>query len=159
MFCPKCGTQNADETKYCRGCGADLGNVLAAVEGRPSNASALAEKHIGLFSSGVRGLIVGVGFLIVSGVAFGISMRMAVIGLFALAFSFVFLSLGISRLVQASALKRLREPKSTQPELTPGSTSYIGPARSIYETDELAKLPGSVTDHTTRHLELDPDKR
>ena len=35
MFCPKCGLQNADETKFCRGRGADLGNVLAVVNVTP----------------------------------------------------------------------------------------------------------------------------
>lgn len=29
MFCPSCGTQNADEAKFCRGCGNVLGNSAA----------------------------------------------------------------------------------------------------------------------------------
>jgi hypothetical protein len=158
MFCPKCGTQNTDETKYCRGCGVEVGNVLAIVEGRSGKLPAIAEKHIDVFSSGLRGLMLGVGFLIVSGVSFGISIRLAVLGVFALAFSIIFLSVGVSRLVKASALKRLLEPRSVQPELTTGSTTYIAPTRSIYETDELSAAPGSVTDHTTRHLEMDREK-
>ncbi len=155
MFCPKCGSQNSDDTKYCRGCGADLGGVLAALEGRAPDVSPLAEKHINLFVSGLRGLIAGGGFLIVSGVSFLISMRLSVLGVFALAFAFFFLSAGISRLVQAKALKRLREPKIVQPnpELTSGQAEYIKPLPSFYDTDDLVTTPRSVTEHTTTHLD------
>lgn len=152
MFCPRCGSQNSDETKYCRGCGADLGGVLGALEGRPQEVSALAEKHIDLFSSGLRGLLIGLGFLIVSGVAFETSTRTAVLGIFALAFGFFFFGTGVSRLVQARALKRLRESK-TAPALTSGRVEYIKPTGSTYETDGLITTPRSVTEHTTTHLD------
>ena len=109
MFCPKCGSQNSDKTKYCRGCGIDISGVFAALEVRPQEITALAEKHIELFSRGLRGLVTGLGFLFVAIVAFGISSRLAVLAIFALAFSFVFLGSGISRLVQASAMKRFAQ--------------------------------------------------
>lgn len=159
MFCPKCGSQNSDETKYCRGCGVDVSGVIAAVEGRPPDVTALAEKHIDLFSRGLRGLVMGVGFLFVAIVAFGISSRLAVLAIFALAFAFVFLGTGISRLVQASGMKRLRKASAEQPALTPGTTEYVKPARSLYETDDLIALPASVTDHTTHRLKMDPDEQ
>ena len=31
MYCPHCGVQNSDETRYCRGCGEDLKLVAQAV--------------------------------------------------------------------------------------------------------------------------------
>ena len=34
MFCPKCGTQNPDNGKFCRACGTDLKNVSAALSGK-----------------------------------------------------------------------------------------------------------------------------
>lgn len=153
MFCPKCGSQNADETKFCRGCGADISNALAVVEGRSANDLALAEKHIDLFSSALRGLMVGLGFLIVAVLAFGISEKLAVLGLFALAFAFFFGGTGVARLVQARALKKLREPKKVQPSLPAGEPAYIKPNRSIYETDDLAGSPRSITENTTTHLD------
>ena len=155
MFCPKCGSQNTDETRFCRGCGADVGNVLAVVEGKP--VSQASEKHLDLYSRGLRGLMLGFGFLIVSGVSFGISMRLAVLGIFALAFAVLCLATGVSRLVEAKALKRLREPDRDKQALTSGQDAYLELPRSIYETDALPTTPHSVTDHTTRHLELDPD--
>ena len=45
MFCPKCGLQNAEEAKFCRGCGTDLSNVLAVVEGKLPEMPALSEKY------------------------------------------------------------------------------------------------------------------
>ena len=161
MFCPKCGAQNGDGTRFCRGCGADVGGVLAVVEGKVPDAELpLAERHIDLYGSGLRGVMIGVGFLIVAGLSFGISIKLAVLGLFMLAFASFFLGTGISRLVQARALKRLREPKATEhapPALAPGEADYIRPARSIYATDDLATTPASVTEHTTTHLELNTE--
>lgn len=161
MFCPKCGSQNADDTKFCRGCGAEVSNVQALATGKVRGSSALAEKQIDLFSSGVRGLIIGVGFLIVAGVSFGVSIRLAVLGVFALAFASVFLGTGIARLVQSRAIKKLREPENSKPtpELAPGQPEYFKPARSIYETDDLIGTPRSVTEHTTTHLKMDPDDK
>ena len=159
MYCPKCGLQNPAETKFCRGCGSDLSSLPTALAGRSRDEIALAEKQIGLFSSGVRGLITGLGFLIVAGVALGVSTRLAVLCVFAAVFGFYFLGTGISRLVHSRGLKRLLEPEPdrSKPELTAGQDEYIKPPRSIYETDNLAKTPISVTEHTTTHLKMDPD--
>ena len=33
MFCPKCAAQNADDAKFCRGCGADISLVPQAITG------------------------------------------------------------------------------------------------------------------------------
>src|ERR1051325_10341249 len=43
MFCPKCGTQNADDAKYCRSCGTDISLVPDAITGHL--AERLAEKN------------------------------------------------------------------------------------------------------------------
>lgn len=37
MFCPKCGTQNPDNGRFCRTCGTDLGNVSEALSGNATN--------------------------------------------------------------------------------------------------------------------------
>lgn len=152
--------QNADETKFCRSCGADLSSVLAVVAGGKTHPTpALSEKYIDLYGSGLRGLIIGIGFLIVSGAAFGISMRLAVLGLFFLAFAFYFAGTGVSRLIQAKGIKALinreESPAAAATLLTPGQTDYIKPSQSNYETDELVTRPFSVTEHTTKHLKSD----
>jgi hypothetical protein len=154
MFCPKCGLQNADEIKFCRACGADLSNVLAVVDGKSHSAPALTEKYIDLLGSGLRGVLIGIGFLIVSSASFAISMRFAVLGLFLLAIASFFVGTGISRLIQAKAIKALN--KGNEPPALPSAqTDYIKPTKSIYETEDLTALPFSVTDHTTRQLKND----
>lgn len=159
MFCPKCASANADDTKYCRGCGADLSSVLAVIDGRPPNVSAYAEKHIELFGSGLRGVMIGSGFLLVGLIAVGISMRLAVATIFAFAFAAFFLGAGVARLVQARSLKKLYEPKASDAaELVAGEPQYLQPPRSIYQTDDLI-TPRSVTEKTTRHLSIDESTR
>jgi hypothetical protein len=163
MFCPKCGSQNSGETKFCRGCGADLSNVLAVVEGKAPAGLELAEKEIDLTSRAWRGLIGGMGFLILSGLGFGLSTRTWVMGFFGLMFAIVFLSTGISRFIQARALKRLREARSpgSPASLPSGIPDYIERPRPLFATDDLTARPPSVTEHTTTRLELehDPDHR
>src|SRR6476620_7283459 len=113
MSCPKCATQNADETKFCRGCGADISRVLPAIAATPATGhptysggdsksprqrirssafrlsemetgegQTIAERYVDLLGRGWRGLLVGGGFLIVAALTFGISERLAVLGIF-----------------------------------------------------------------------------
>lgn len=165
MFCPKCGSQNADETKFCRGCGADVSNVLApATNSRSRRLSgrmyvsapmSIAEQQIELFSRGIRGLIMGGGLFVVSALAFILSERGLTFSLFMLAFGFLLTGTGISRLIHARGLKALGK-KDAPAELTFGQPNYIQPHESIYDTGLLAE-PLSVTEHTTTHLEMDTD--
>jgi len=161
MFCPKCGTQNADATKFCRGCGSDISNTSAALAIKAQGELSLAEKQVELFGGGMRGVMVGAGFLLTAAAAFAISVKLSVLVIFLLAFASFFLGTGISRLIQAKALKRLR-PASEDSEqaalgLAPGQTDYLEPPRSIYQTDDLTARSPSVTENTTRHLELGDD--
>jgi len=157
MFCPKCGLQNADESKFCRGCGANLSNVLAAVDGKPRPASrSLAEKQLALYSRGIRGLLGGAGFLIIAWLLYTLAPQIMFLQFFSLAFAFVSIATGISRLVHARGIRRLREGDDAA-ALPPGQTEYIKPWQSIYETDDLARQPLSVTEHTTHHLEIDKE--
>jgi hypothetical protein len=114
----------------------------------------LAEKQVDLHGSGLRGLIIGAGFLVVAATAFAISVNLAVMGLFALAFAFFFLGTGVSRLMQAKGIKALIHPSASSPAvLPPPESEYTKLPRSMFETDDLADPPPSVTDRTTRHLQ------
>ncbi len=81
MFCQKCGTQNPDNGRFCRACGNNLGNVSAAISGNPAlqllqqmQSASSVEDDVRLksndpdelWSSGIRGVIMGVGFLIMA---------------------------------------------------------------------------------------------
>lgn len=83
MFCPKCGTQNPETGRFCRSCGADLGNVSAALSGNLpvqfSGKKIFGEKDVKqhrelsrrqdpneLFGDSIKQILTGVGFLIVA---------------------------------------------------------------------------------------------
>src|SRR5215216_6972035 len=52
MFCPKCGTQNLIEQRYCRGCGHQLAGHRAALEGDYEDATANLKKGSTFISLG-----------------------------------------------------------------------------------------------------------
>jgi hypothetical protein len=162
MFCPKCGSQNADKTKFCRGCGVELGALLVAAPAsgrkasRGADARSLAEKQIDIYSRGLRGLMIGVGLILVAAFALILTTRSLPVALFSLIFGVVLLGTGVSRLVQAKGLKALSE-RAEPAALPSGQTEYIKPARSVFDTDDLSAVPVSVTENTTRHLELDSE--
>ena len=154
MFCPKCGSKNAEDAKFCRACGADVSNVLAVVEGGQMRAPALAEKQLNYFAAGLGSTIIGSGMVVAAILAVAFSPRLAILTIFALAFASIFLGLGISLMVKARGVKKLRElkPAESAAALPAGEPDYIKPSHSIYETDELSATPVSVTEHTTTHL-------
>lgn len=166
MFCPKCGLQNADNTKFCRSCGADLSNVLAVVEGRLSDRPAESENHNDLYSSGIRNLLLGIGFFIIAILLFTIPGD-TFFWLLMLFPAFSLIASGISRIVKANGMKSKNNadviqpnsfpPTPSNPALPPIQTEYIKPSKSIYETDDLAGQPLSVTERTTRQLQMDSD--
>ena len=45
MYCPKCGTQNAEDASFCRGCGANVSLVPQALEGRLPDAVVEGKPH------------------------------------------------------------------------------------------------------------------
>lgn len=171
MFCPKCGIENPDNGKYCRSCGASLSNVLAVVEGSllPEQMLDAEGNRAELFSTGIRNVILGFGFLAAAVFLFTIPPRDGIFWLLMMIPGFSLLASGISRLVKADALKKERtalvnviQPPTfaaTQPkkELPPTRTDYVKPQSSIYETDDLSPAPHSVTENTTRHLEMNSE--
>jgi len=173
MFCPKCGTQNPDDGRFCRSCGADLGNVSAALTGRSPQVPYVVDprKRGVSWESAITKIFTGIAFLTVA-------IILAVSGKFGaqvwwfwlLIPAFATLGGGIAQFVQLKKFEKKEAsfaPQNTQnvinsaPQnnaLPPTQTDYVSPPKgSIYDTGDLAERPGSVTESTTRHLEMDSE--
>jgi hypothetical protein len=175
MFCPKCGTQNPETGKFCRSCGTDLGNVSAAMSGNlPEMTNNPGVAHIHheakrrhdpneVYGDAMKSIIGGIGFLIVAiallstGVAGGHAWWWAM--LFP---AFGMLAKGIPDYLKYK--KMISGPQapsnfaqmgqSQQNVLPPLQTEYVQP-ETRYQTGDL--VPPSVTDRTTRHLEINSE--
>ncbi len=171
--------QNSETGKFCRSCGTDLGNVSAALTGNlPAQFPDAGTAHIHhearrrqdaheVFGDAVRSIILGIGFLIVAiallitGVAGGRAWWWAM--LFP---AFGLLSKGISDYLKSKRMETaqigfsnqaqntLHQP-TTNASLPPIQTNYPTAPDSRYKTGDL--VPPSVTDGTTRHLEMDSE--
>ena len=178
MFCPKCGTQNPETGRFCRSCGADLGNISAALSGDlPAQFTGRkAEKFRRemtrrkdpneLFGDAIKQILSGIGFLAVAiallttGVAGGHAWWWTM--LFP---AFGLLSKGISDYVKSKRMEKQQvgfsnqsQPILNQPPtntaLPPMQTEYVAPD-SRYKTGDL--VPPSVIENTTRHLEMNSE--
>lgn len=183
MFCPKCGTENPESGKFCRSCGTDLGGVNLAMSGQLSKLVDQSGCNTGdpikdalrrndpaeVSADGVKAIVSGLGFLIVSiilattGVAGGKAWWWAM--LFP---AFTFLAKGISDVVKSRKMERSRGMAVSFPNqviggngyqnssLPPAQQQFVSPvAESRYKTGDL--VPPSVTDDTTRHLQMDQE--
>jgi hypothetical protein len=173
MFCPKCGTQNPDDGRFCRSCGADLGNVSAALSGKLPKSQYLVDprKRGVSWEHAITKIFTGLAFLIVA-LILGITGKFGgqAWWFWLLIPAFGSLGSGVAQIVQLKKLEKQEAafaPQNTNnvissaPQnnaLPPTQTDYVAPpAQSIYETGELAERPGSVTEGTTRHLQMDSE--
>ena len=62
MYCPKCGAQAADETKYCRACGQNLTTVSQAM----MKSLPVDKDDPQKLEHAIKNISLGVGFLIIS---------------------------------------------------------------------------------------------
>ena len=163
MFCPKCGQQNPENGKFCRGCGTDLGNVSSALtapkqqllgrRGRPIH----WEGAITKFFSGLAFLIVAI-VMAVTGVGRGWWFWLLIP-------AFGSIGSAVAQYVQLKKAEKGQLPyvPVVQPNTLPSNQgSALPPPQSVfvspesrYKTGDL--VPPSVTDNTTRHLEMDTE--
>ncbi len=170
MFCPKCGQQNPETGKFCRTCGTDLGNVSNALSGVIPRAQALVDrkgKPIS-FEGAITKFFTGLAFLIVAFILFFTgAARGQAWWYWLLIPAFGSIGSGIAQYIQ---IRRMDEraaaiaPVNSQPAFQPVSSQTLPPAQtqfvspeSRYKTGDL--VPPSVTDNTTRHLEMESESK
>ena len=165
MFCPKCGGQNPEEGKFCRTCGTDLGNVSQALTGNLPQARPMLDRR-GRPISWDRAIV-----KIFTGLAFiAVTIALAVSGTgrgwwyWMLIPAFTSLGAGVAQLIQLRKSEKGGMvyptispdplPQAQNTALPPPQTEWVSP-ESKYKTGDL--VPPSVTDNTTRHLEMDSE--
>ena len=178
MFCPKCGKQNPETGRFCRSCGAALGNVSAALTGKlPVQFSDAGTAHIHhesrrrqdpneLFGDAIKQILTGLGFLIVAIVLLTTNVAGGKNWWWAMLFpAFGCLGKGISDYAKSKRIEKQQTNFSAQtqntlnqppinPALPPTQTNHVAP-ESRYKTGEL--VPPSVIENTTRHLEMNSE--
>ena len=166
MFCPKCGIQNPETGKFCRSCGTDLGNVSDALSGKLPVAQPLIGRKgrpITL-ESAITKFFMGIAFLAIS-IALGVTGRGTGWWFWMMIPAFMFIGSGIAQFAQLKAAGRTganfapndRNILTNPPPnaaLPPQQTTFVSP-ESKYKTGDL--VPPSVTDTTTKHLEMDSE--
>lgn len=160
MYCPKCATQNAEDTKFCRSCGSNLSLVPQALTGRlpeaPSGRRRRRDRERGheygrpaSLANGITKISVGVGFLLVS-LALGLSQVGSAWWFWMLIPAFASLGKGVAEIVTAKSASNLT-PGANQAAMAPAARTGELPPRN-----DVLFPPPSVTEQTTR--QLDPTK-
>jgi hypothetical protein len=153
MYCPKCATQNTDETKFCRSCGSNLSLVPQALTGRLPEAPSGRRRHHGrdsgppTLANGITQVFMGLGFLLVSACTFRFAPSGRMWWFWMLIPAFIFLGKGIGEIATVMQAKGLT-PAPSQTTMPPGARTGELPPRS----DALFPPP-SVTEQTTRQLD------
>lgn len=170
MFCPKCGTKNPDNGKFCRSCGTDLNFVSDALTGKldKQNAFLCTDKKGKpiTWESAFGKLFTGIAFVGVT-----VALANSVVGkgwwFWLLIPAITMIGAGLAQIVQIKTAEKAkanfnsevsqREISANQVrELPPNQTEYIPTVRdSKYKTGDL--VPPSVIETTTRHLEMDSE--
>lgn len=162
MFCPKCGIENPDNSKFCRNCGTNLTNVLAFVRGEVEQndlvnyRTEIAELH----STGVRNTILGAGFFVTSIFLRLIPPSDGILWLLFMIPGFCLIASGVRRILKSEGLKKIPPPLTVNPTLSsaqennllpPTQTEYVSPVSSFTTKDLVVP---SVTEETTQHLKV-----
>ena len=164
MFCPKCGSQNPENGKFCRSCGIDLGNVSSALTSPSPAQTADVARRKRSCEGAIAQLFMGTAFVIVA-IILGATGKASGWWFWMLIPAFAMLGSGVSKYMrqkelnaslraESNSMARNLNASPEQAGLPPSQTSYAS-VESRYQTGDL--VPPSVTDNTTRHLEINKE--
>lgn len=168
MFCPKCGTQNPEDGKFCRKCGTDLAGVSNALTGKAikSSSSRNSKRKEASWDHAMRKLFSGIAFFAVA-IALSLSQTGRGWWFWILIPAFGGIGAGIAQIIQlkqerlSATSVQLNDSTSVftsteKTSLPPKQTEFVSNIPDAnYETGDL--VPPSVIENTTRQLEIDPE--
>lgn len=156
MFCPKCGTQNKDDQKFCRGCGQSLAAVRTALEGRLEETAQTLTRNFDKLTGGAVTLMI---FTLIALVTILFSPFSAAINLaLGLIIGAPLVFIGAKQLQTAITQLNPKDRANALPKADPAGFVLPDPAPvampAVPDTDPLVgePVPASVTEHTTQHL-------
>jgi hypothetical protein len=172
MYCPKCGSNNQDEIKFCTRCGMNLAVVADAVNGKSAGQSPLDERMVNLFKDyyrGRNGLIIGgaicalVAITVILAGAFHFAEKgdlLSTLAGFLLVYGIIILIWGAAKWNESAseikALERAAAKGVSLPTAEPRRALSANEPASIrvdaLSTDPI-EMPASVTEQTTRALD------
>lgn len=166
MFCPKCGQQNPDNGRFCRNCGKDLGNVSSTLDTVTATLPKKAKKdREPTIDGAMRPIFTGIAFIIVAIILTVTNVAGGKFwGFWLLIPGFGTLGSGIAAYLKYRRLQEEKNFKALDPipdvtfaprELPLASNNYIPNSTESYKTGDL--VPPSVTDSTTRHLDINKE--
>ncbi len=162
MFCPKCGGNNPETGKFCRSCGTGLDNVSSALAAKPQTHKLVDRKGKPLnWEGAITKIFTGFAFIAVT-IALAFSQMGRGWWFWMLIPAFSSLGAGVAQYIQLrKAEKGQPALPSFKPETLPESKNdqllAFNNPESRYKTGDL--VPASVTENTTRHLEMDSESR
>lgn len=160
MFCPKCATQNADNARFCRACGADISLVPQALSKSLPQQPAFDDGDVPVsgrrrrrrergIEGGIKNIFVGTAFLLIA--LIGLTLGRQSWMLWMLIPAFAMIGGGIAEIVRfRMARSQSFNPFENQAQMPPAPQRATNlPPRN---TAELYPQPPSVIEGTTRHL-------
>ncbi len=168
MFCPKCGVQNPENGKFCRSCGTDLGGVSRALTGSGAPQPPMSKNGRPItIESAITKFATGLAFLAISVVLAVTNMAGGRVWWYWMLIpAFIMIGGAIGQYLrirqQNESGTALRSNANRPAEFSPHSQRDLPPQQTPpanvgerYRTGDL--VPHSVTDSTTKHLEMNSE--
>jgi len=172
MHCPVCGQQQvSEETRFCSRCGFLLTGVAEVVK----SGGLVAAKSTGVTGSPDsprrRGIKKGVFWALLTAVVVPLMLILSLIfrippvpalmglvifavgGLLRVAYALLFESGNSPERFPEALMRDLENRQALPPSQSVPASAYAAPASSWRDTNELERVPGSVTDSTTKLLQ------